>query len=279
LKGGKVLKSGHFRHKIHFIFISFANSTALLLNWLNMVLKLLPVLKQFIIIKPFKYISGIRWFYKDYQQLKKENNPAFIISDKNLYPCLEDKTVHTPLDPIYFYQNAWAASKIFEYQPTNHVDIGSHVGFVGIVSQFVPTTMIDLRPIDIELKGLQFIKGDILQLPITDHSLESVSSICVIEHIGLGRYGDTVDAFGSEKAITELQRIVKSNGNILFTVPIDRQSNIYFNAHRSFTRNHILTLFKDCTLLEEKYIYGSRMFDNYEPGKGFGTGLFHFRKN
>ncbi len=244
-----------------------------------MVFKLLSLLKQFIIIRPFKYIYGISWFYKDYQTLKKERNSDFAISDKNLYPCLWDKTDHTPLDPIYFYQNAWAASKIFEYKPSNHVDIGSHVGFVGIVSQFVPTRMIDLRPVDIELEGLRFEKGDILQLPIQNDSIESVSSICVVEHIGLGRYGDKIDSFGSEKAISELIRIVKPSGNILFTVPVDQESNIYFNAHRSFTRKHILKLFKDCTLHEERYIYGNRMFDNYSPEKGFGTGLFYFRKN
>ena len=244
-----------------------------------MLRKILSSFKQYIKFKPFSYLNSISWFYRDYQKLKAEKNHSFKISDEYLYPCLTDKTTNTPLDHVYFYQNAWAASKIFSYKPSRHFDIASQAGFVGIVSQFVPTTMVDIRPIDVQLNGLDFLEADILKLPIADNSLESVSSICVVEHIGLGRYGDSVDAYGSEKAIVELKRITKPGGKILFTVPIDKESRIYFNAHRAFTRQHIIEHFKDCILMEEKYIYGDRMFDEYSADKGFGTGLFYFQKN
>ena len=241
-----------------------------------MIKQLLLAFKQYIRFKPFAYINSSLWYIKDFKKIKQNNNPAF--NANYFYPCLTDKTENTPLDPIYFYQNAWAAAKVFEAKPAKHFDIGSQVGFVGIVSQFVPTTMVDIRPIDVELNGLTFLKGDILNLPIKDNELESVSSICVVEHIGLGRYGDTVDAYGSEKSITELIRITKPGGKIIISVPIDTSSKIYFNAHRAFTRDQLVKLFTGCTVLEEKYIYGNRLFANYDAAKGFGTGLFHFEK-
>lgn len=243
-----------------------------------MIKHLLYAARHYFIFKPLHYLQGCRWYLRDYRQLKQNPNPAFPLKNSKFFPCLDDRTEHTPLDPVYFYQNAWAAGKVFAARPTHHVDIGSQVGFVGIVSQFVPTTMIDLRPIDVVLPGLTFIKGDVLQLPFSNHELESVSSICVLEHIGLGRYGDTVDAWGSEKAITELLRVTKPGGKIIITLPIDSISRIYFNAHRAFTREHILNLFKTCRLLDEAYIYGQRLVKSYNPAQGFGTGLFYFEK-
>jgi len=125
---------------------------------------------------------------------------------------------------------------------------------------------------------LYFRKGSILELPFEDNSIESLSSLCVVEHIGLGRYGDEIDPLGSEKAIKELKRVLKVGGIILFSVPVNFENKIYFNAHRAFTREYILKLFDGFNLLEEKYIYGTKMHVNYDKDKGFGTGLYMLKK-
>jgi SAM-dependent methyltransferase len=138
--------------------------------------------------------------------------------------------------------------------------------------------MVDIRPLSVKLPHLDFIKGSLLELPFVDSSIESLSSICVIEHIGLGRYGDTLDPFGSEKSARELCRVLANNGSLYISVPVDHKNITYFNAHRAFTREYVLELFGSLKLIEEKYIYGNNMFDTYEPEKGFGTGLFHFKK-
>lgn len=138
--------------------------------------------------------------------------------------------------------------------------------------------MIDIRPIELELPNLFFKKGSILKLPFEDNSIDTLSSLCVVEHIGLGRYGDQVDSFGSEKAIKELKRVLKVGGVILFSVPVDKENKIYFNAHRAFTRDYILELFDGFEVMEEKYIYGTKMYDNYVEAKGFGTGLYKLKK-
>lgn len=218
-------------------------------------------------------------FLKEYRAYLHQNqNSSFQVAARFLYPCLKDRTTNTPIEPTYFFQDTWAASKIFYLKPKHHYDVGSSVKTIGILSQFVPLTMIDIRPIDLELENLFFKPGSILDLPFEDNYIESLSSLCVVEHIGLGRYGDPVDPWGSEKAIEELKRVLKPGGNLLLSVPVDQESRVYFNAHRAFTREHILQLFEDMQLIEEKYIYGRSTQDSYNKSKGFGTGLYHFRK-
>ncbi len=224
-----------------------------------------------------KKIGLLFSYYRDLFNYKN-TNPYFSLKLQDIYPCIFDKTETTPVGVVYFYQDSWCARKIFENKPKHHYDVGSMAEMIGIISQFTPTTMIDIRPINLILDNLHFIKGNILNLPFKDRSINSLSSICVLEHIGLGRYGDALDPFGSEKAAKELARVLSSGGNLFISVPIDTQNKIYFNAHRAFTRDYILDLFKELSLVEEKYIYGDKMEDVYDVSKGFGTGLYHFER-
>ena len=87
-----------------------------------------------------------------------------------------------------------------------------------------------------------------------------------------------MDPYGTEKSARELARVLAKNGNLYVSVPIDADNKIFFNAHRAFTREYFLSLFKGLKLKEEKYIYGKNMFPSYDARKGFGTGLYHFTK-
>lgn len=238
---------------------------------------LLITIKSFFKFQPISLIRQLRWFFNQLKYLNKlTKNERF--ETVEYYPCLSDNLSYTPLDPTYFFQDSWAAKHIFDLKPTHHFDIGSSAKTIGILSQFTPITMIDIRPISLELPNLFFMKGSILQLPFEDNSIQTLSSLCVVEHIGLGRYGDPLDTFGSEKAIKELKRVLKVDGIILISVPVDNENKIYFNAHRAFTRDYILELFDGFEVLEEKYHYGFKLYDNYDKAKGFGTGLYKLKK-
>lgn len=214
--------------------------------------------------------------FNRFQRLPRNDN--YKIRLGSLYPCLRDKSAFTPIEPSYFLQDTWAAGVIFKNHPGHHYDVGSSAITVGIISQFVPVTMVDIRSIQIKLNNLTFQEGSITALPFLDETIESLSCLCVVEHIGLGRYGDELDQWGSEKAIVELQRVLKPQGHLLVSVPVDRESSICFNAHRTYQREHIVKMFSKMRIVEEKYIYGSAIYDAYEPEKGFGTGLFHLQK-
>ena len=236
-------------------------------------------IKEFVSFDIVTLWKSTVWFFDDLRAYKsglRQNPKAAKIGV--LMPELKDRTTTTPLDPIYFLQDSWAAKKIFELKPEHHYDVGSAAKTIGIISQFVPTTMIDIRPIEIKLNDLFFREGSILALPFPDGSIQSLSSLCVIEHIGLGRYGDPVDVSGSEKAAAELQRVTAPGGIILISVPVDDGDKVYFNAHRVFTPKYVMDMFNECTLLEQKYIYGNDLLEAYDKNKGYVVGLFMFKK-
>jgi SAM-dependent methyltransferase len=232
---------------------------------------------EFFRFKPISFFAKNFWFlfiFINYIKLNK--NPKFKIF--TIYPCLFDNSDITPVDPVYLLQDVWFASHIFKRKPELHYDIGSYFKTISIISQFTKVVFIDIRPPQIEVPNLRFLKADIKKLPFPDNSVYSLSSLCVLEHIGLGRYGDELDSYGSEKAINELKRICAPGEYIYISVPVDNENKIYFNAHRAFSRDYIIELFDGFDLLDEKYIYGNQLWDAYDKNKGFGTGLYLFRK-
>lgn len=208
----------------------------------------------------------------EYQRLAAADRKA---DPRRLYPCPGDDIGVTPVEPIYFYQDAWAFEKIVNVRPSLHVDVGSHHKFVSLLSKLVPVIMVDIRPLTVSLDSITFKQGSILDLPFGSSSLPSVSSVCVIEHIGLGRYGDELDPFGSERAMEELKRVVAPGGDLLISVPLDDFNRTYFNAHRAFHESYLLRLFEPFEILEARYIYGAEFLTSPRPG--FGTGCYHLR--
>ncbi len=198
------------------------------------------------------------------------------IATMRLYPCIGDDTAQTVIEPIYFYQDSWAFEKIVSARPASHVDVGSHHKYVALLSKVVPVTMVDIRPLSLPLDTLNFVEGSILALPFADGSLSSLSSLCVVEHIGLGRYGDPLDPAGSELAIAELKRVVAPGGDLYISVPLDDTNRVYFNAHRAFSEAYLVAMFAPFEIRERRYIYRGRFVR--EPESGFGVGCYHLHK-
>ena len=229
---------------------------------------------------PLNAMRGIknRWFrfwegYQTYKNLLSKIDKSEDLLE-NLYPCLDDNTGETYIDAAYFYQDWWAFNQIVQQQPSAHIDIGSHHKYVALLSTVIPLTMVDIRPLSLPLETLNFKTGSILDLTFEDNSVESLSSLCVVEHIGLGRYGDPLDPEGSEKAIRELKRVLKSGGYLYFSVPIVGFKNTtYFNAHRAFTEQYIEECFAPYQIVEKKYIYDKELV-NERRDKDFGVGLY-----
>ena len=153
-------------------------------------------------------------FYVFKRQSAKTDN-RLDLKWKDRYPCLDDKTSTTEFDRHYMFHPAWAVRILSTISPEVHVDISSILLFSALISAFIPVKFYDYRPANFKLSGLSCEQADLVSLPFVSRSLYSVSCMHVVEHIGMGRYGDTIDPDGDLKAISELQRVLAIGGSLL----------------------------------------------------------------
>lgn len=168
---------------------------------------------------------------------------------KNALPQLFDATASTSFDAHYFYQAAWAMERIANLGRHQHVDIGSEVKFVSLLSTHLPTVFLDFRPLRAKLPQFTCLAGDILHLPLQSDSVESLSCLHVIEHIGLGRYGDSLNPSGTQQACAELERVLAPGGSLFLSTPIGRQRTC-FNSHRICSPSQVLKIFRSVEIVE-----------------------------
>jgi len=219
------------------------------------------------------------WFLRDLSRYREMGGTAKL---SDLHPMLHEKTEETPLDPSYFYQAVWAAKRIHSAAPERHVDVGSDAEFVGILTAFAPVDFIDIRPLPVTLDNLTNMAGTVLDLPFEDRSVVSLSCMHVIEHIGLGRYGDPLDPLGTSKAAAELQRVLATGGNLYVSVPTGAPRT-EFNAHRVLSTEEILEAFADLSLVSFSIMDDDCVFHDNVPPAGwdaerYACGMFHFTR-
>ncbi len=199
------------------------------------------------------------------------------------YPCLADRLPTTPYDPHYFYQGNWLARRLAAAKPHQHVDIGSSVLTVGVLSAHVPVIFVDYRPLVVQQSGLVCVAADINSLPFADRSVSSLSCLHVIEHIGLGRYGDRIDVDGARRAAEELQRVLDEGGTLYLSTPIGRE-RVCFNAHRVFAPTTILSWLSQLKLTRFSYVSDDGFLKEdicptEVPQFDYGCGFFEFRRS
>jgi SAM-dependent methyltransferase len=218
------------------------------LKRLNNVSKSLPLVNTIglHLYKLYRYIQ----ISNEYAEFKSKSDSRFTIDNHDRKFYFLDATCETPFDRHYIYHPAWAARIIAKTKPAVHVDISSTLHFCSILSAFVPVKFYDYRPADLKLSDLSSGFANIVSLPFPSNSIESLSCMHTVEHIGLGRYGDPLDPDGDLKAIAELKRVLAVDGNLLFVVPIGGSAKIMFNAHRIYTYSQIVEYFSDLQLVE-----------------------------
>lgn len=239
----------------------------------------------------FHSIAGFIPYMLDYfrfqKNLKSFSARRFKVGLAELYPCLNDNTAKTPFDAHYIYHPAWAARILAKTEPKEHVDISSSLSFVTLVSSFIKVIFYDYRPAELHLPNLSCDAADIVSLPFAENSIPSLSCMHVVEHIGLGRYGDPINPKGDILAVMELKRVVKQGGDLLFVVPVGGVAKIMYNAHRIYTYDLVMEMFTGFTLMDFSLVSDAELHANefISPASKedadnciYGCGCFWFQK-
>lgn len=206
----------------------------------------------------------------------------------NIYPFLEFNTIFKEHENQFFHADLLISKKVFNNNPKNHLDIGSRIdGLVGQLSIFRKVDALNLQKINIfPHKNINLIQKDILQIKNNEFKkYQSISSVGVLGHIGLGRYGDKIDPAGHLKAINIIcNYLIKKKGIIYLMVPVGKES-VHFNSHRVFDTKKLIKIFHQnkCILKEFHLINDEgKLKLNFNKEKtrkvGFCGGIFIFEK-
>lgn len=231
-------------------------------------------------------VFGVPRYVRDYLRFRNQYDGAMVPM-----PCLHDWSAEGGnARGEYFWQDLWVAKRIHERNPSRHVDVGSRVdGFVAHVASFRQIEVFDIRPIAVSIPGMVFRQADIMSMNSEfAEYCDSLSCLHALEHFGLGRYGDPIDAFGYKSGLRNMALMVRDGGYFYLSVPVGLE-RVYFNAHRVFNPETIIdTAGKNDLYLEEFTLIDVNDKLQVFPAKEvnfqligqqqYGLGIFIFRK-
>ena len=228
-------------------------------------------------------LSSLPRYFKDYFKFKKKGGKT-----RNTYICLEDfNNEATEFKNQFFHSDLIVSQKIFEQNPKDHLDIGSRIdGLVSHVASYRSLDFADIR----NIKIFPHKNINIQQIDIGDENLKivkkysSISSVGVLGHVGLGRYGDKVDPYGHLKSFKNISKLADKSAILYLMVPIGKEG-VEFNSHRVFKAFNIIEIFKKLNfdLIEFNFVDDSgelHLKSNIKETEklNFGGGIFIFKK-
>lgn len=244
-------------------------------------------------IKTVRAIRGTPRFLRDLREFKRMMGRRTDWQFGPLAPILEERGIQSGTAAgHYFHQDLLVAQRIHSANPRRHIDVGSRIdGFVAHVASFREIEIMDIRSLETPISNVKFMQLDLMDVLGPQHTAicDSLSCLHVLEHFGLGRYGDRVDPDGYKTGFANLVQLLEPGGTLYFSVPIGRQ-RIEFNAHRVFGLAHLLDMFhgQNLELLAFSYVKDNGgLIDNVTitpeimavvNDLTFGCGIFALKK-
>lgn len=247
--------------------------------------KILYFLRQ-VGLDPLRFVRGLSNFPHFLFDLIRFLRLGPIKTRFRLSPVLNDfKESAGSADGHYFWQDLITAQWIYSNGHGSHLDVGSRIdGFIAHLLTFRPVTLLDIRPMPVEIANLTIILGD-AQNNLTESvgKFSSVSSLHSIEHFGLGRYSDQLDRDGHLKGLIEISNCVEEEGSLFVSFPIGEES-IEFNEQRIIDPEWPIKVLDQFKI--EKFVLipwkGSPIFgsnpDDVDKSKSGQAGLYWFKK-
>lgn len=149
------------------------------------------------------------------------------------YPCDESGTHPTS---YIDHECAFASEHIGRTRPESILDVGSYRQWIlGLLAHHRVATL-DVRSRAAELSTETVVTCDAKAIELPDASFDAVTSLCALEHFGLGRYGDAFDLNADQKAIAEMIRVLRPGGRLIFSTTVTNgRPAIAFNSYRIYS--------------------------------------------
>jgi len=219
----------------------------------------------------YKIMGGRPWS-KGYSTFKFEYIKK-ALCDKELMKKFKN---FEPLPKGYGYaldsrvvEYPWVLSRISTLEEGNILDAGSVLNFKEILeSKVFKNKKITIATLSPEpdcfwQKGISYVFGDIRNLLFKDNCFDYIICISTLEHVGMDNVLYAKDLkyreekiFDFGKAILELKRILKKNGNLFITVPFGKYQNFgWFQQFNSEMVSRTLEIFQPQNYQIDYYKY------------------------
>lgn len=236
-----------------------------------------------------QFTNPLRWprvplelamYARDLARFRRQGAGAGLNGPVEFEPILFQRALNSPFDSHYTWQAAWATKRVVQRAPSRHVDVSSAVPYVVQLASVLPVTYYEFNPPELVHPDITVQHATVVDLPIESRSVESLSCLHVIEHIGLGRYGDPIDPDGADRALRELARVIAPGGQLLVSAPVGR-ARVAFNAHRVLDAGAVVRALVEQGLTLQGFAYVDDRGRFHDPARPedtaalrYGCGMF-----
>jgi SAM-dependent methyltransferase len=124
---------------------------------------------------------------------------------------------------------------------------------IALASRGFRVVGLDFNPYPHSHPNLRAVRGDAMRCPFAAGTFAAVLAISVIEHIGIGHYGDPLAPAGDEVTIQEIARILRPGGLALITVPFGQ--SMTNELQRVYDPPGLTELLKPLTLVHVEHAW------------------------
>ncbi|MFC1613124.1 DUF268 domain-containing protein [Patescibacteria group bacterium] len=181
----------------------------ILLFPIKLLIKLLQLI-QSLINRVIFYLSILRTYLAQ-NECEKFKDCVLLNKLKKNQPPASDRYIEYP----------WMLENI-DITEGKLLDIGSTIceKLSCSLAESIEINCLNLNDVRFKNPDIKFIKGDIRKTDFPENHFDCITCISTLEHIGVaGRYHSDNDPEGDLKAMTEIKKILKSDGTLLITVP------------------------------------------------------------
>ncbi len=139
---------------------------------------------------------------------------------------------------------------------SNILDVGCNESLLTLhlASLGHKVTALDLNGYGFPHPNIQVIKGDICQITLPEKSYDYIIFLSVIEHVGLGAYGEKAFETGDKAALLASAKFLKPGGKIILSMPFGQASQS--RIQRVYDQAGIQNLCSGFRIETEKYFKG-----------------------